>query len=323
LNSSCLSCGENKLDGVRPYRTKLSYGRTVFGGAQLKRCVECGLVQVVPRPDPRVLADYYARDYRSGPRFGADVADASRFPRDNLFYFNRGQSIARLVSPFLKKEAPQILDVGAGYGHVLYGFGELYPRGTRSAVEFSDVCAEHLKSVGVQVHTRPVEEVLPGLERKFDLVILSHVLEHLLEPGAALRLIRASLVPGGVLYIEVPNIPPESLLRYADHRWAPRFDEPHISFFSVPTLRRLMHSAGFEELFCETAGPEYRYISRLRFHLPPLRSTLQDLLPASLFFFLRRLRLTRPLRVQDREESFYQYGGFRLWIRSVWKNPSP
>src|SRR5437867_2203869 len=90
---------------------------------------------------------------------------------------------------------------------------------------------------------------LHSLSRKCSLVF-----EHLLDPRGILDLIHASLAPDGVLYIEVPNIPAESLLRYPDHVWAPRFDEPHITFFSALTLRQMLTSASFEPVFCDTAG---------------------------------------------------------------------
>jgi SAM-dependent methyltransferase len=155
------------------------------------------------------------------------------------------------------------------------------------------------------------------MEQRFDVIVLSHVFEHLLDPRGVLDLIRASLAPGGALYIEVPNIPAESLLRFPDHVWAPRFDEPHITFFSTATLYTLLASAGFEPQFCDTAGAEYRYISGLRFRLPPLRWFLQDIVPRPLFHWLRTQGFTRALRVPERVESFYQYGGCRIWIRSI------
>jgi len=274
-------------------------------------------VQVAPPPDSEALTDYYTMDYRRGGYHGSDVADVSQFPKDNLFYFNRGQSIADLLLPYLRKGELQILDIGAGFGHILFALGQRFPDSTRAAIEFSEVCARHLKSLGVNVFTQPVEDVLPRMGRRFDLVVMSHVLEHLLNPRAVLELIKASLVPGGVLYIEVPNIPVESLLRYPDHVWAPRFDEPHITFFSQSTLRDLLESSGFEVRFCSTAGAEYTYVSALRFRLPPMRSFIQGLMPSKLFLSLRKHSFTKAIRVQEREETFYQYGGLRLWIRSV------
>ena len=41
---------------------------------------------------------------------------------------------------------------------------------------------------------------------KFDLVFMSHVIEHVLDPVATVAKIRTLLKPGGVLYLETPNV---------------------------------------------------------------------------------------------------------------------
>lgn len=315
----CLGCAGTAGSPVRPYRMNTPHGRQVFGQPRLFECAQCGLVQVEPGPSAAALDTYYRIGYRKHNLFGSDVADTSRFPLDNVFYYNRGQSIAELVAPHITTQAPRVLDIGAGYGHILHAFGERYPDAQRQAIEHSDVCVQHLRRIGMDVVSRPVEEVLPELKSRFDVIVLSHVLEHILEPRPVLNLIRESLAPGGLLYIEVPNIPRESLLRYPDHPWAPRWDEPHITFFSLDSLRRLIGSSSFAEVFCDTGGPHYRHISGARYWLPPGKAFLLNLLPRPVFHFLRRQRVTAGLRVQTREETFYQYGGFRIWIRSIWR----
>ena len=308
MNGYCLACGYSDLQRMRHYRTNTRYGRAVFGNAWLYECSQCGLVQADPRPASQVLADYYAMDYRSGGCYGSDVANANQFPKDNLFYYNRGQSIAELVSPHVHLEKPRILDVGAGYGHILYALGQRYPHSTRLAIEFSEVCVQHLTSLGVQVLTQPMEKSLSRMEQQFDLIVLSHVFEHLLDPRGALQLFYKSLVPGGVLYIKVPNIPADALLRYPDHVWAPRYDEPHITFFSVSTLCHMLESAGFALQFCNTAGAEYTYISWLQFRLPHWRWFLQGLASVSCVPLAAEERFTQPIRVPERVPSFYSMG---------------
>lgn len=320
----CLQCGGKNLTRLRKYRTNSKPGESIFGGASLHRCEACALVQAVPAPDPGVLADYYKQDYRTKGYGGSNVANLSQFPNDNLFYCNRGRSITELLRRFISRPDPlNILDIGAGYGHILYFLGQEFPHACRFAIEFSDACSRHLQSQKIEVHSRPVEEVLSEMRNRFDVIILSHVLEHILNPQKVLSLIGSSLTKEGILYIEVPNIPPGSLMRYPDHVWAPRHDEPHITFFSEPTVRTLVETAGFELQFSSTCGPEYRYISALRYNLPPFRSTVEAWIPPALFQFLRRQSFTKGIRVQPREESFFQYGGpDRIWIRTVWKKKS-
>ncbi|MBI1790767.1 MAG: hypothetical protein HYR60_24830, partial [Acidobacteria bacterium] len=134
---SCLGCGQQGLRRVRPYRTDSRHGRNVLGGSWLYECSGCGLVQAAPRPDARELNDYYSVDYRRAGYYGSDVADPTAFPKDNLFYYNRGQSIADLVAPRVRAESPRILDIGAGFGHILYALGERFPKSRRTAIEFS------------------------------------------------------------------------------------------------------------------------------------------------------------------------------------------
>lgn len=321
----CLVCDEPLGRPVRPYRCHTKHGRVVFGDAWLAGCSGCSLVQATPMPRPEALKGYYETDYRRRGYAGSDVADPDTFPRDNLFYLNRGRSIAELVDSHVDPPR-RILDVGAGYGHVLHALGERYPDAERVAVEPSEACLGHLQGMGIVVREAPVEEAmssLPGGGDGFDLIVMSHVLEHLLEPGPTLESLGARLAPGGWLFVEVPNVPAGSLLDHLDHVWAPRFDEPHVTFFGRGTLAGLLRRLGFEVVFCDTAGPEYRRVSRLRFHLPHWRWFVQRLIPERLFHALRRQRFTRGLRVQEREAEFYEYGGLRLWIRAIarWARP--
>jgi SAM-dependent methyltransferase len=314
---ACLGCGSGRLEPIRRYRTNTEQGRRVFGKGVIHLCADCGLAQLDPLPEPSSLTEYYEHDYRQQGLYGSDINDAARFPRDNLFYYNRGRSIAELVAGHVRAEPKDILDVGAGFGHVLHALGERFSSARRLAIEFSDVCREHLEAIGAETVARPMEAVLPTLDRMFDIIVLSHVLEHLLGPRAAIDLLMSRLAPGGVLYIEVPNIPRDSLRTHLDHVWAPRWDEPHITFFSAESLQSVLASAGLHVALCETAGPLYRRVSALRYRLPPFRQTVQRMLPRSLFHFLRGLEATQAIRVHEREEEFYQYGGVRIWIRSV------
>ena len=322
LQFSCIGCGNGVSEPVRAYRTNTQSGAETFGRPVLHECKKCSLVQVWPPPAPEALERYYVEDYRRSGLYGADVACPARFPKDNLFYFNRGNSIAELVSAHVQGDAPRVLDIGAGYGHILHAIGQRFSKAQLQAIEFSAPCVAHLESIGIEVHSQPAERILPKMEGQFDLLIMSHALEHILRPKELLELVEQSLAPGGVLYVEVPNIPRETLTKYPDHPWAPRYDEPHITFFSARTLRSLGSSSGFIELFCDSAGPEYRSISAIRYSMPPAKSSLLNLLPRSIFDFLRRQQFTKGARVQEREETFYKYGGFRIWLRSIWRKPA-
>jgi SAM-dependent methyltransferase len=76
----------------------------------------------------------------------------------------------------------------------------------------------------------------------FDLVILSHVMEHLREVRTAVEGLRRMTNLGGLVYVEVPDA-----TGYADRLVAPfhDFNTEHINHFSERLLRSLFQAAGF------------------------------------------------------------------------------
>ena len=193
---SCLSCGATKLQPLRRYRVQTRVGRKLFGTSWLRECLSCGLVQAQPRPDEDALADYYTKAYWEATHPAGDSADTALFPKDNLALFNRGQALADLVAAHARAQPARILDIGAGFGHVLHALGEQYPAAAKVALESSEGCQRHLRSLGIHVVDHPLSSFSSTPEDPFDVIVLSHTLEHFLEPRAILSALRESLTPG-------------------------------------------------------------------------------------------------------------------------------
>jgi SAM-dependent methyltransferase len=77
---------------------------------------------------------------------------------------------------------------------------------------------------------------------QFQFVVLSHVLEHLTNPGLVLTRLAAATLPGGWIYISVP-----SLDRLPEHRdWHYVINaRAHLAAFSEDCLTALLERAGF------------------------------------------------------------------------------
>jgi len=322
LQEACVGCRDaSGFEDLRPYRPDSGRVQSLFGHLMLVRCKGCGLVQTRPIPTSAELAAYYAGVFREGGRHGAEVATLAEFPRDNLFYYHRGQSIADLLAPYITERglsaSPRVLDLGAGFGHLLHAFAERFPTANRTALEISEACFSHLGSLGIQVIQEPTESWLARREGEFDVILLSHVLEHLIYPTDVLSALRERLSPHGLLYVEVPHIPADSLLRFLDHDWSPRYDEPHLTFFSEPTLKAILSRADLEVLFCQPAGPAYRELPRWQFNLPQIRPFLVRAIPPSLKRALRRTVATQTVQPFGRSEPFFEYRPDGIWIRSI------
>lgn len=166
---SCAWCGA-PLDARA---TRLA-GRT--------RCHECGAATTDPWPSERELAEAYGSWYRpeSGRRFS--------FVGDAVLRRTRG-SLARRLDE-IAPPGP-VLDVGAGDGVLL---DALRLRGR--------------EAVGLERHSRRPDvrdEPLERVDGEWAAVVFWHSLEHLPEPGDAVRQAARLLAPGGIVVVAVPD----------------------------------------------------------------------------------------------------------------------
>jgi SAM-dependent methyltransferase len=105
------------------------------------------------------------------------------------------------------------------------------------------------------VRTMTLGEIA-GAGERFDVVIMVGVLEHLRDLDSAFDHLRALLPPGGLLYVEVPDV-----TAFADWPNAPYqdFSTEHINFFSPISLSNLMLRHGFTPVFLEQNHREQSY----------------------------------------------------------------
>jgi SAM-dependent methyltransferase len=98
---------------------------------------------------------------------------------------------------------------------------------------------------GLGIYCGPPQSV-PWPECSFDVVYMSSVLEHLLNPIEMLTAARQSLRPGGLLHIRTGNVGCYSF-RVLSADW-PYLDFPtqgHLAFYSPATVRHALEQAGF------------------------------------------------------------------------------
>ena len=224
---ACLVCGETE--------------RTVVGtmGRGLKPlisvlCESCGLVSHDPLPSPEELAAFYAQAYRQSYK-GDLKPKAKHSLRAQRSAALRAVRLKSLLSP-----GARVLDVGASSGEFVYMMGKL---GFKACgVEPHDGYRQFGTSTyGIEVTNQKLEPAAFGAGI-FDLITLNHVFEHLTEPLAALASFKHWLVPGGLLFIEVPNI--EDVQKQRSNL----FHYAHVWNFAPPTLVAMLKLAGFEPI---------------------------------------------------------------------------
>jgi hypothetical protein len=126
-----------------------------------------------------------------------------------------------------------------------------------------------------------------------------HALEHLYDPGASLRHLRAMATPATRLIIEVPNYDSLTRRRHGS-RWAGFHTPRHTAAYTPATLRRLVERNGWrvqEQHACGTLHPHIiHWLGRQEIMRRSWRGSLQ---PRMIPFMLGRL-VTSPITVLQR-----------------------
>jgi len=226
--TACMLCGCSEST---PVQSGVRHDPTL----EVRQCRDCGLVFVSPRPTTDELERYYQRLYRD---------DYREPPVEERHRLDREEAKARVhrLGPLLGPR-PRVLEVGSGSGAFL---DAIRPHTDQVVgVEPDESSRAYISNrLGLRVRTDVSEVMYEG--DTFDLIVLFHVVEHLLQPVEFLHGLRALLRTQGTLIIEVPNVEDVLVSVYAVPAYL-RFyyQKAHLYYFSKATLARTLTKAGF------------------------------------------------------------------------------
>lgn len=147
-----------------------------------------------------------------------------------------------------KPPPARLLDVGTGIGALLAAAREAgYEVHGVEISPWAAAFAREEKQLDVIAGTVAGACLKSG---EYDVIVINHVLEHVENPRELLAEVRRLLADEGLLVVGVPNV--SSLMcALKKNRWASLRPEEHIWHFDPATLRRLLHEAGFSEVYFE------------------------------------------------------------------------
>jgi len=234
---ACPVCSGTECAPLHAQRFVLPEGHPLAQGYSVVACQHCGFVYADTDVTEQRFDDFYAsRSKYEDSQLGTGGGGS---PWDRRRLADTAQALAAAFDHDVR-----VLDIGCANGGLL---GELYHAGftNLTGVDPSPVCVKNTRAHGFAAH----QGCLPNLPDigKFDLVIVSHVLEHLLDPGESLVALAKILRNGGSIYAEVPDA-----ARYHEFLVAPfqDFNTEHINHFSPVCLTNLFARCGCER----TAG---------------------------------------------------------------------
>jgi len=225
----------------------------------LEKHPKYGFLQFKPTPSPEEITEFYANEFYSGEYKNFNDSSLEVQMEDREFFEGEWDDIANHISDIFDKPLSGIslLDVGCGWSQALLFFADkgIDCYGFDPAPEAVEYAIS--KDLNVKLAGMDKMDVFEG--KKFDVVLLKNVLEHLANPVEILKEINEKLLnKGGMIIIDVPNefnvfqTAGRDLHQLGNWWVAP---PAHLNYFSKDTLANLLEGTGYEIKLSEASFP--------------------------------------------------------------------
>jgi len=242
---ACALCGADESDPLVAIDVDFDYLGVIAdhlarGDFRFVRCRRCGLAYLNPRPTPEQVRLYYPEEYSCF----SELPPRSRLI--GLLY----RVLVRLKSRTLLPRLPEkgvLLDFGCGNGHWLVSLRPYARPGQRFVgMDMTPHAIARLEAQGIEAHVGGAEELPEVFEPdSVDLVLLSHVIEHVPDPVDTLRRLAHVMKPGGEIHGVTPNWRAWDARVFGRH-WAGWHVPRHFALFDRETFARCAEKAGLE-----------------------------------------------------------------------------
>jgi SAM-dependent methyltransferase len=209
-------------------------------GFSYVKCNSCGLVQINPQP----FAADVERRYR---HFYGNEYLTYQLKNETAFFELQKLSFADMGFDRMERELrdrsngqPKVLDIGCATGVML---SYLRDRGWKATgVEISPSAEYARNKRGLNVYSHNLNDCHFPSE-SFDLVLASHLIEHLNDPQALCSEVHRILRPGSYFILITPNISGFQA-RFFGNRWRSAIFD-HLYLFSKRTIAAMLGKQGF------------------------------------------------------------------------------
>lgn len=144
-----------------------------------------------------------------------------------------------------------LLDVGCSSGY-FGGFLKKEKHLSVDGIEISSDAKEASKKLD-KVYSFDIEKKWPNeiARKKYDYIFIGDVLEHLIDPKKTLLEIKRVTKKNSLIFISIPNIAHisarlELLQGSFEYQETGLFDNTHLKFFTIDSIKNLISSAGYE-----------------------------------------------------------------------------
>ena len=230
IKKKCILCKNEKFQLISK-KTRDSKKHKII------RCLKCNHMQLWPIPTLNDEKKFYDENLQD-----KNINDVGSIKRARRKMMPDNTRRAELVSKIITKRS-RILEIGSGHGlflDIMKKNGNDIDR-----FEISKEKRKYSKKVTkVPVLDININEKIPTV-KPFDIVVLFHTLEHIIDPVILLKNIKKLLKPKGKVLVEVPNCDDFHLglnKSYKKFYW----ERAHIHYFNSKNLKTVINLGGFK-----------------------------------------------------------------------------
>lgn len=251
---TCYLCGKH---GETLYSNLID---SLFGAPgvwTLKKCSnsECGLIWLDPRPTIDQIGKVYQNYYTHARSSNAQQSLQTRIVRAILHKTSMialGLLVERRRRKYMYLDqlpVGRLLEVGCGNGKKL---ARLHALGWNvTGQEVDSVASEYARRRGINVHVGSLETM--DAAEQYDVVIMSHVIEHVHDPIALLMTCHRMLKKNGLLILLTPNAASYGHRKFGA-TWRGLEPPRHLHLFTCESLIQISKKAGFNHHRCRTTS---------------------------------------------------------------------
>ena len=155
----------------------------------------------------------------------------------------------------------QVLDIGSGWGHLLVHFSTSSV-GLNNQEEQIEFCSR----MDLNVCHRDVEKDSLQDLGTFDVILCSHIIEHLVSPAGFLKKLKRLLNPGGVIILIVPSMASSGFGQSASKLilGSPAgYSEGHLYGFTAQSMELMIRAAGYRTVEAGTFLSRFSLLNKL------------------------------------------------------------
>lgn len=265
---TCPLCGSGKYETLYANLTDLAF-RCAPGTWTLYQCRDCKSAYLNPRPTKTTISLAYESYYTHECPERQETSDLPvwrRFVRAlangyrNKRYGGKlepANALGGWVVPLVPKMRLRLdqemrflphLQPGASLLDVGFGSGQFLALARRigwraCGVDPDPAAVAAARKLNLDVRQGDLTAFADsGIE--FDVITMSHVIEHLHDPNGTLQLAYRLLRPGGVLFLDTPNLDAQGHRRFKEY-WRGLEAPRHLVIFNWPSLKACLARAGF------------------------------------------------------------------------------